>query len=190
MHCVECSPAVEELARRWVERFALPDKHLYLTTSRQRFESWLGRRVQSSIGGGYAFLPHRNKHIVLVHMPRINLEQPNALEIVVCEELLHMRHRLDGDKRRHAKHGYDRIALQVAQLTGTSLDEVRAALLPLERRPYRYRYQCPECHRTVLRRKKGVWSCGICRPTFSTSHILQLVDIAAPNDEMKAVLSD
>src|SRR5690606_15185454 len=127
---------------------------------------WLGRGFDTRIGGAYVYLPKSASHSVLINLERIDQAQPRAIEIVVCEELLHMRHRLDGDFRRHAKHGHDRVAIQVAELTGASMDEVRGALLPVERKPFRYRYECPTCKRSIFRRKRGTWSCGLCSPRF------------------------
>jgi hypothetical protein len=89
--------------------------------------------------------------------------------------LIHMRDRLDGDLRRHAKHGYDRIAHRVASLTGARLEEVRGALLPAPRRPVRYLYRCPACGVSIPRRRKGLWSCGRCAPRFEPRFILQPV---------------
>ena len=70
-------------------------------------------------------------HLILINLARIDHHQPQGIEIVVAEELLHMRHWLDGDRRRHARHGYDRIAVQVADLVSCSLEDVRSALLPI-----------------------------------------------------------
>jgi ribosomal protein L37AE/L43A len=86
-----------------------------------------------------------------------------------------MRDHLDGDRRRHAKHGYDRIAHRVAALTGATLDEIRAALLPVRRRPPRFLYACPACHGRVARRLRGTWSCGRCSPVFDPRFRLRLV---------------
>ncbi len=172
----ECDEQVRALCLKWIARLELPDSALQVTCSRRRFESWLGRRVDARIGGGYAFDKSARRHLVLINLSRIDQTQPRAVEIVVCEELLHMRHRIDGDLRRHHKHGYDRIAMQVAQLTGVTMDEVRSALLPTHHRPYKYRYECPTCRRSVLRRKRGLWSCGTCAPTFSRHHVLRLVE--------------
>lgn len=180
MHFLNCDESVQELCEHWKTRLGLPGDDLYVTTDRRQFEAWLGRPVNSRIGGGYAFIPRTKRHIVLINLPRINLTQQKALDIVVCEELLHMRHRLDGDLRRHSKHGYDRIAHQVAGLTGSTLEEVRSALVTPTARPYRYRYECPTCRVSVYRRKRGVWSCGRCSPTFSRSHQLVLVEQFGP----------
>lgn len=176
MQLLEVSLPVERLVRTWVDRLALPDDHLWVTERKAVFESWLGRRISGSVGGAYAHLAGRRVHIVLINTPRIDLRQQRALEIVVCEELLHMRHWIEGDRRRHSRHGYDRIAVQVGQLTGATLEDVRTCLHPVRRRPYRYLYQCPTCARQVPRKRKGTWSCGICSPVFSRRHVLFLAE--------------
>jgi predicted SprT family Zn-dependent metalloprotease len=162
------------LAERYVERLNLGDEPLAITTDRARFEDLLGRRVNAAIGGGYVYHPRRKMHLVLINLPRIDRSQPNALEVVVAEELLHMRDWIDGDRRRHAKHGYDRIAVRVGELTGASLEEIRSCLLPREKRPVRYHYRCPGCARVVERRRKGTWSCGRCAPGFDARFVLVL----------------
>ncbi len=167
---------VRSLALQYLDRLKLSAEDLLITVEKREFESWLGRRVSSSIGGAYVFLRTRNRHAVLINLPRIDLSQPNALEIVVCEELVHMRDWIDGDRRGHAKHGHDRIAWRVAELTGASIEEVRSPLLPVQRRPYRYVYGCPGCGRTIRRRRKGRWSCGACSPRFDPRFELRIVD--------------
>ena len=159
----------------YVGRLRLPVDHLRVTTERREFETWLGRRVRTSIGGAYAFLPGKSEHLVLINLPRIDRTQPRALEVVVAEELIHMRDRIDGDLRRHARHGYDRIAVRVAELTGATPEEIRAALVPVQRRPARHLYACPNCHVLVPRRKTGTWSCARCAPTFDPRFILRQV---------------
>jgi ribosomal protein L37AE/L43A len=99
---------------------------------------------------------------------------PRSIEVVVAEELIHMRDRLDGDLRRHAKHGYDRIALRVAALTGATLEEIRAATKAPVRRPARFTYVCPACGVMVTRQRQGTWSCGRCAPRFDRRFVLQL----------------
>jgi hypothetical protein len=163
------------LLDHYVARLALPVDRLRVTTDRRLFESWLGRKVRSSIGGAYAFLPRGSEHLILINLPRIDRTQPRALEVVVAEELIHMRDRLDGDLRRHAKHGHDRIAHRVAALTGASLEEIRGALVPVRRRPARYLYVCPRCKMQVARRTRGTWSCARCAPTFDARFILRPV---------------
>lgn len=166
-----------ELLQRYITLLDLPTERLRMTTERDVFEGWLGRRVRSSIGGAYAYAPGRDEHFVLINLPRIDLAQPRALEVVVAEELVHMGDRLDGDARRHAKHGYDRIAHRVSALTGASLEEIRRALLPVRRRPARYLYRCPSCEMTIPRQRKGTWSCGRCAPTFDCRFLLQPVAV-------------
>lgn len=158
----------------YINRLDLPADGLRVTTERRIFEGWIGRRVRSSIGGAYTFDPRSGEHLILINLARIDLSQPRALEVVVAEELVHMRDRLDGDLRRHAKHGYDRIALRVAALSGASLDEIRAAVIAPAPRPARFIYSCPGCGVTVPRQRKGTWSCGRCSPRFDNRYILQL----------------
>ncbi|HET8522637.1 MAG TPA: hypothetical protein VFL82_05340 [Thermomicrobiales bacterium] len=168
-------PEVLRLLDQYLRLLHLPQSQLRITTNRATFQRWLGRRVSASLGGAYIFLPQIGEHAILINLPRIDRAKPKALEIVVAEELIHMRDHLDGDHRRHAKHGYDRIAVRVARLTGATLDEVRSCLIPLERRPFRYLYACPRCGASVRRRRKGTWSCGLCSPRFDSRFVLQLV---------------
>lgn len=176
MKCFAVPVNVIELLERYQVRLDLQNAPLLVTCDKRLFEQWIGRRVASAIGGAYVYHPLHKHHLILINLARIDHQQPQGIEIVVAEELLHMRHWLDGDRRRHARHGYDRIAIQVADLVGCSLEDVRSALLPSTRRPYRYRYQCPTCRRTVLRRKTGVWSCGSCARSFDRRHVMQLVE--------------
>ena len=168
-------PETRALLADYVERLVLPTATLRVTTHRATFEHWLGRRLKSGVGGAYVFLTRSREHAILINLPRIDRNQPRALEVVVAEELLHMRDHLDGDRRRHAKHGYDRIAHRVAALTGASLDEIRGALLPVQRRSPRYLYRCPGCQQRVERRVRGTWSCGRCAPVFDPRFRLRLV---------------
>ncbi len=163
------------LLERYLAVLDLPVDRLRVTTERAVFEQWLGRRVRSSIGGAYVYVPRIDQHLVLINLPRIDQSKPRSVEVVVVEELVHMRDRLDGDLRRHAKHGYDRIAMRVRELTGASLEEIRRALVPVNRRPARYLYGCPGCGVTVPRRTRGVWSCGRCAPRFDRRFVLQPV---------------
>lgn len=174
---------VVALVEIYARRLQLPTKDLRVTTNRAEFSTWLGRRVASSYGGAYVFLRHVGIHAVLINLERIDLSSPRNLEVVVAEELIHMRDHLDGDHRRHAKHGHDRIAYRVAELSGATLPEIRSALLPVKRRPYRYIYACPGCNVRVPRKRKGTWSCGRCSPTFDRRFVLRIVEeIPAPVD--------
>lgn len=163
-----------DLLKQYVALLELPTDHLRVTTDRRVFESCLGRRLRSSIGGAYAFRPAVGDHLILINLPRIDRSRPKSLEVVVAEELLHMRDQLDGDHRRHAKHGYDRIAHRVSALTGATLDEIRASLVPPVRRPARYVYGCPSCGVRVPRQRPGTWSCARCAPRFDPRFLLSL----------------
>src|SRR5215213_11700343 len=143
------------LLERYVVVLELPTDRLRVTTERRDFERWLGRRVRASIGGAYAFASASNEHLVLINLPRVDQSRPRSLEVVVAEELLHMRDRLDGDLRRHAKHGHDRIAHRVSALTGATLEEIRAALVSPVQRPARFVYSCPSCGVRVPRQRQG-----------------------------------
>ena len=162
------------LLRRYVAILALPTDRLRVTTDRAVFASWLGRRVGGALGGAYAYVPRTGEHLVLINLARIDRTRPRAVEVVVAEELIHMRDRLDGDLRRHAKHGYDRIAVRVAELTGASLEEVRSCLVPIRRRRPRWVYGCPACGMRVARRVRGTWSCGRCASGFDPRFRLRL----------------
>jgi predicted SprT family Zn-dependent metalloprotease len=167
---------VVNLAQRFIDMLGLPVERLRITTDRSEYGVWLGRRVPASYGGAYCYMRDVDIHAVLINLDRIDTSQERAIEIVVAEELVHMRDHLDGDRRRHAKHGYDRIAYRVAELTGASLDEIRSALLPVQRRPYRYVYACPACGMRVMRKRRGTWSCGRCSPTFNRRYVLRIVE--------------
>ena len=162
------------LLERYVAMLGLPTDRLRVTTERRVFERWLGRRVRGSIGGAYAFTPTTGEHLILINLPRVDHSRPRSLEVVVAEELLHMRDRLDGDFRRHAKHGHDRIAHRVSVLTGATLEEIRAALVPPVQRPARFVYWCPSCGVRVPRQRQGTWSCGRCAPRFDPRFMLRL----------------
>lgn len=170
-----CDPVVLPLVAAYVEALQLPTDDLWLTTDRKTYGGWLKRHIPARYGGAYCFLRHQQKHAVLINIDRIDTSQPKALEVVVAEELVHMRDHLDGDHRRHSHHGHDRIAHRVAALTGASLHEIRSALIPPSRRPLRYVYACPQCQMQVQRRRKGTWSCGRCSPVFDRRYQMQLV---------------
>ena len=161
--------------QRYLSLLDLGAHTLWVTTERRTFETWLGRKVRASIGGAYTFDPRDGRHLILVNLARIDRSNPRAVEVVVAEELVHMRDRLDGDLRRHAKHGYDRVAYRVATLTGATLDEIRSATVAPKRRPGKYIYACPGCGNRVPRRVRGTWSCARCAPRFDPRFVLRLV---------------
>lgn len=169
-------PAVINLVHHYAAILALPTEHLWLTTCRQTYAEWIGRRVPPAYGGAYCFIHTSGVHAVLINLARIDQKKQFAIEVVVAEELVHMRDHLDGDTRRHARHGHDRIAVRVAKLTGVSMEEIRSALIPPKRRPIKFVYQCPRCGVKVGRRKRGTWSCGRCAPRFNPHLVLRLVE--------------
>jgi predicted SprT family Zn-dependent metalloprotease len=168
-------PEVRGFIEAYADRLALSLDEVWVATSRSEFEHWLGRRVSSSMGGAYVYLSTKRRHAILINLVRLNPANPRAAELVVAEELLHMRDFIDGDRRRHAKHGFDRIAYRVAELTGASLDEIRSSTVSPKRRPIKYFYACPACEREVGRRKRGTWSCSRCSPVFDRRFVLTLV---------------
>lgn len=172
-----CDDRVRDLSPEYIALLNLPVDQLYVTTHRPTFARWIGRRsIRGSIGGAYCFVRSSRRHAVLINLDRIDVSRPRAVEVVVAEELLHMRDHLDGDTRRHSHHGYDRIAHRVSELTGISLPEIRSALLPIQRRPVKYRYGCPRCDLRVERRRKGTWSCGRCASSFDRRFLLKIVE--------------
>lgn len=176
-------PELVQLVQKYVAIFELESESLKLTTSRKVYGKWLGRSVPSSYGGAYVFLTHSKTHAILINLERIDLDKPKSLEIVVCEELMHMYDWIAGDRRRHAKHGHDRIAYRVAELTGATLQEVRTALIPVQRRGFRYVYGCPRCGIRVKRRRKGDWACGRCYRETGKQHVLKIVEYLQPASE-------
>lgn len=164
----------------YARRLGLEHQPMLVTTDRHEFQRWLGRRISASYGGAYAWRADVGRHLILINVSRLNPVQPRAVELVVAEELIHMRDRIDGDCRRHAKHGYDRIATRVAALTGATLDEIRSCLVTPTRRPLRYRYVCPGCDRSIWRRRRGVWSCGRCASRFDARFQLRIAEERVP----------
>ena len=177
------TPAVVvDLMEEYGRRFRLLAEPLLITTSRRVFGRWLGRRIPSAYGGAYVYLTHKGTHAILINLERIDHRREKSLEIVVAEELMHMRDWLDGDRRRHARHGHDRIAIRVAQVTGASLDDVRNALLPVQPRDYRYVYSCPNCGRSMKRKRTGNWACRPCWEQTGKKYLLRVTANLETND--------
>lgn len=186
-HGAKTHARVVDLMLHYGETFDLLHHPLKITTSRKVFGRWLGRRIPSAYGGAYVYLSHSSIHAILINLERIDHSREKSLEIVVAEELMHMRDWLDGDRRGHAKHGHDRIALRVSHVTGASIDEVRRALVPVKPRQYRYVYACPNCEHQVPRKRRGKWACRLCYNATGRQYVLQLV---AHLDEDGSVISD
>lgn len=176
MHLVAVDDDTLRLLNSYADVLRLPTADLAVTCDRAVYARWLGRLVPSAYGGCHAFHHRLAQHCILINTARINLAKPRALDVVVAEELIHMRDWIDGDRRRHAHHGYDRIAHRVASLTGATLEEIRTALLPVKHRAPKYLYACPGCGRRVPRRKRGTWSCAHCAPRFDKRFVLRLVE--------------
>ncbi len=163
------------LLSQYLDHFQLSGHPLLATDDRSIFQEWLGRRVSAQLGGAYVHHSRLTSHLILVNLDRIDRSKPKSLEIVVAEETMHMRDWIDGDRRRHSKHGYDRIAYRVAETVGASIEEVRSCLLPVERRPFKYDYGCPRCGTVIRRRVKGTWSCRRCSPGFDRRCVFRLL---------------
>jgi predicted SprT family Zn-dependent metalloprotease len=176
-------PEIRLQLEEYALRLELSLEHVWVTTTRSEFESWLGRKVSSSMGGAYVYLTSKRRHAILINLARLDPLNTRAIELVVAEELIHMRDFIDGDRRRHSKHGYDRIAQRVADLTGSSLEEIRTCVIPPVRRPIKYQYACPACGVGVGRRKRGTWSCSRCSPVFDQRFVLKLVREIEPSSE-------
>ena len=176
-------PEVRAHLEVYAERLGLSLHNVLIATRRTEFEMWVERRIGANIGGAYVYIPLKQRHAILINLARINYANPRAVELVVAEELIHMRDHIDGDRRRHAKHGYDRIARRVADLTGTTLEEIRTCTLPAKRRQVKYHYACPGCGTRIARRKRGTWSCGRCSPVFDRRFVLQFVGEIAQEAE-------
>jgi len=168
-------PEIANLVDRYLVRLSLPTDDLWVSDERTIYARWIGRRIPAHYGGAYCFLGQYEAHAILINAARIDLAASRALEIVVCEEFVHMRDFIDGDRRRHSHHGHDRIAHRVSALTGATLEEIRTCLLPTVRRKPRYLYRCPACGMMVRRRVRGTWSCGRCSPEFHREYVLRLV---------------
>lgn len=175
-HGAPTPPHVLDLMHKYGQRFDLLHHPLRFTTSRKVFGRWLGRRIPSAYGGAYVYISHKSTHAILINLERIDHSREKSLEIVIAEELMHMRDRIDGDRRRHAKHGHDRIAYRVAHATGASIEDVRNALIPVQPRNYRYIYSCPNCGHQVPRKRRGTWACRPCYNATGRKHVLRLTD--------------
>lgn len=190
MYVSDCDSAVLDLIHRYLEKLALPSDDLSVTTSRNVFAEWIGRPVPFRIGGAYSQHPRTGAHRVFVHLERLDLSKPGALEIVVAEELIHMRDHIRGDYRRHSHHGYDRIAVEVERVTGYAPAQQRDIFLPRPVRPYRHVYTCRRCGTLVARRRRGTWSCGRCSPRFNRRLVLREVPADQMTAEMQTWLHD
>lgn len=171
----EASEEIQAQTRRYAALLGIERELMCVTGSKALFEQWLGRKIGSSLGGAYVHSRRQRKHLILINLPRLNPELPIAVELVVAEELIHLRDWVMGDRRRHSKHGHDRIAHEVARVTGASLEDIRNSLIPTRQLPFRWIYRCPGCGMMVKRKRKGTWSCARCANRFDPRFVLQLV---------------
>jgi hypothetical protein len=190
VHIEDCDERVVELVQIYLERHQLPTENLSVTTSRHVFSRWIGRKVPFRIGGAYSMHPVTKAHRIFVHLYRLDLAKPFALDVVVAEELIHMRDHLRGDFRRHAHHGHDRIAIEVERWTGISPAQQRSIFLPQRRRLFQHLYECPRCRSIVPRRRRGTWSCSRCSPSFSRRLVLREIDMDSAPIEARRYLQD
>jgi ribosomal protein L37AE/L43A len=181
---VDCDPRVVDLVIEYVARLELPHEHLSITTSRTVFSDWIGRTMPFRIGGAYAMHPVTRQHLILVHLERLNLDKPWAIEVVVAEELIHMRDHLRGDYRRHSHHGHDRIAVEVARITGFTPEQQRDIFGERTVLPYRHFYQCPKCHTIIIRKRRGRWGCRACQGRYRKQFLF--VEVAAASVPQEA----
>jgi hypothetical protein len=177
---------IRGLTQRYAKLLGIEDEPMWVTASKSLFEEWIGRKIGSSLGGAYIYSRRRHKHLILINRPKLNPTLPIAAELVVAEELIHLRDWVIGDRRRHAKHGHDRIAHEVARLTGATLEEIRACLIPNRQLPFRWVYQCPGCGMLVKRKRRGTWSCARCSPRFDPRFVLRLVGEIDPEPMVNA----
>lgn len=132
--------------------------------------------------------PKTKAHRVFVHLARLDPDIHYAIEVVVAEELIHMRDHLRGDFRRHSHHGHDRIALEVERVTGFTPVQQRSVFAERIAKPYKYLYQCPRCRSMVPRRIRGIWSCRRCSHRFNPKLVFREIDILTAPPEAKAYI--
>jgi predicted SprT family Zn-dependent metalloprotease len=186
--------------QRWLlhywQKLSLPPQELPLlaiTQNRQEYMRWTGKRLHSMILGCYCYIPSPNSKNrvtgeLLPHRHLIFIEptmQPQAIEVTIAHELIHLADRVAGAPRRHRHHGYDAIAADEAAITGYSLEELRALLheesarreqARRQLRPIRYLYSCPHCGKTYPRTRKysQAVSCSSCDKNYNPQFRLML----------------
>ncbi len=129
---------------------------LAITTDRQEYMRWTGKRLNLMVLGCYCYLPgpspqrawnararktstvqtlsgfgevaplHQANHRHLIFIEPDM--QPRSVEVTVAHELIHLADRVNGTPRRHRHHGYDSIAVDEAAITGYDVVELRRLL--------------------------------------------------------------
>jgi predicted SprT family Zn-dependent metalloprotease len=182
------------------QKLALPLQEqslLAMTQDRREFMHWTGKRLNLMVLGCYCYLPaprvqrrqsagqelrpSSHRHLIFIE-PEM---QPQAIEVTVAHELIHLADRIHGTPRRHRHHGYDSIAADEAAITGYDIEQLRALLheesakreqARRARRPIRYLYVCPRCGKEYPRARKysQVVSCGSCDKLYNPQFRLLL----------------
>lgn len=190
MHVEDCDPRVVDLVELYLEMLGLPSGNLAVTTSRYVFGQWLRRSIPFRIGGAYSMHPETGQNRVFVHLERLDLTVPFAIEVVVAEELIHMRDYLRGDFRRHSHHGHDRIASEVDRISGFSPEQQRSIFGARNIRLFQYLYECPKCRVMIPRRRRGTWSCRQCSGRFNRDLVLREVSLESAPIEARTYLDE
>jgi len=188
LRIVDCDQRVVDLVNVYVRKLGLPDANLSITTNRSVFSGWIGRTIPFRVGGAYSMHPETGEHRVFVHLERLDLAKPWAIEVVVAEELIHMRDHSRGDFRRHSHHGYDRIAAEVERVTGFTPEQQRDIFGPRNVRKFRHFFQCPNCRMVIVRRRRGTWVCRECRDRFRRQYLLVEVPASAVPPEARETM--
>lgn len=189
--------------QRWLGHYQckldLPESELSLlaiTQDRKEFMHWTGKRLNPMILGCYCYLPSRQEDGAHRHMIFVEPDmQPQAIEVTIAHELIHLSDRVRGNPRRHRHHGHDSIAADEAAVTGYSLEELRQLLHEesakrehqrRQRRPIRYLYECPSCGKKYprTRRYSQAVSCSSCDKRYNPHFRLQL--LRAEGEERKS----
>lgn len=156
---IQASSVISHWLTFYWQKLKLPAhelNHLAITTDRQEYMRWTGKRLNLMVLGCYCYLPgpsaartSRSRirktsaartlpgfgEIPPLHQPNhrhlIFIEpdmQPQSIEVTVAHELIHLADRVNGTPRRHRHHGYDSIAADEAAVTGYDVVELRRLL--------------------------------------------------------------
>ncbi len=155
---VHANQTIQHWLTHYWQKLQLPAQELSrlaITSDRQEYMRWTGKRLNIMALGCYCYLPaprtsspRANKsktagHVLRhthtsdedTHLPShrhlIFIEpdmQPQSIEVTVAHELIHLADRVNGTPRRHRHHGHDSIAVDEAAVTGYGLEELRRLL--------------------------------------------------------------
>lgn len=210
---VHASAQAQQWLLYYWQKLQLPAKELAclaLTQDRQEYMRWTGKRLNTMALGCYCYLPGSpgqgrkrspsnpppalpgfestarllpagHRHLIFIEPDM----QPQAIEVTVAHELIHLADRVQGAPRRHRHHGYDSIAADEAAITGYGLEALRRLLFEesarresqrRQRRPIRYVYECPRCGKEYprTRRYSQAVSCSACDKSYNPCYKLAL----------------